>query len=187
MKSSLLLAVLCVQTLAFAPPLATTRRSASQSSIFLSAEPESSSFDDYQLGQQTLAFKDEVVGTGEGCKPGEVLTIAVVGKVYPSGVQFADNEAFVFELGAGKAFPGFDNGLAGAKVGTKRILRVPPGLAFGTSGTATIPPNSDLQFDCEVKAIARDQLEMMMAKVGTDRALIIAAMVALLAFSPFLA
>jgi hypothetical protein len=182
MQFPLLLAVLVSQALAFAPPLAIHRRSTSQSKIFLFP----STYDTYEPGQATLAFKDVTVGAGDGAKEGDTLVVSIVGKIYQSGMQFARNDDFSFELGAGKAFPGFDDGLVGAKAGGKRLLRVPPALAFGTTGSTTIPPDSDLEFECEIKTVARDPMAKMMAQVTTTQALGMAFFVALLAITPLL-
>lgn len=136
----------------------------------------------------TLASKDEKVGEGDPAANGDVVTVAFVGTLYPSGKQFAENKGFVFELGEGKSMPGFDKGLVGVRAGGKRILRVPPGLAFGNRGSSEgrIPPNADLQYDCEVKSIARGDVEKTIAKIGLDRIAILAGCVALLAISPML-
>lgn len=93
-------------------------------------------FASYQLGQSTLAYKDEVVGQGESGHDGDVLKVSYVGRLYPSGQQIAKNEDFVFELGEGKTLPGFDKALWGTQVGTRRIIRVPPSLAYGNRGYA---------------------------------------------------
>jgi hypothetical protein len=187
MKFFLLLAVLVAEAFAFAPPLSIHRTSTPQSKIFLSAEADvPSPYDAYEPGQAVIAIKDVTLGTGEGAKEGDTVVVSIVGKVYQSGMQFAMNDDFSFELGAGKAFPGFDDGLAGAKVGGRRLLRVPPALAFGTTGSTTIPPNSDLEFECEIKEIARDSMAKMMAQVTTTQALGMAFFVALLGITPFL-
>lgn len=98
------------------------------------------SFDTYQLGQSTLVYRDEDIGEGESAKEGDVLKVSFVGTLYPSGQQFSKNDDFVFELGAGKTMPGFDVGLGGTKVGSKRRIRVPPLLAFGDRGNPVSCP-----------------------------------------------
>jgi FKBP-type peptidyl-prolyl cis-trans isomerase len=95
---------------------------------------DTDAFTGYQLGQSKLAYKDETVGQGESAQNGDTLKVSFVGRVYPSGTQFAKNDDFVFELGEGKTMPGFDVALGGSQVGTRRMIRVPPTLAFGKQG-----------------------------------------------------
>jgi hypothetical protein len=86
------------------------------------------------MGQSKLAYKDESTGQGDSAVNGDVLKVSFVGKVFPSGAQFAKNDDFVFELGEGKTLPGFDTALLGTQAGTKRLIRVPPSMAYGKQG-----------------------------------------------------
>lgn len=111
------------------------------------------SFEDYSPGQAKLASKDTVVGTGEGSKSGDVLTVNYRGEVLKTGKIF-DEGAFTFKLGEGKVIPGWDLGLVGMQVGGKRTLKIPPSLAYGSRGAGdAIPANADLKFDCELTAL----------------------------------
>lgn len=86
------------------------------------------------MGQSNLAYKDESTGQGDSAVDGDVLKVSFVGRVFQSGAQFAKNDDFVFELGEGKTLPGFDTALIGTQAGTKRLIRVPPSMAYGKQG-----------------------------------------------------
>ena len=63
------------------------------------------------------------------------------------------NMPFDFNLGAGQVIKGWDQGVAGMKVGEKRKLTIPPELAYGDRSTGKIPAKSTLKFDVEMIAI----------------------------------
>ncbi len=65
------------------------------------------------------------------------------------GVQ-RDAGTFSFRLGSGQVIPGFDQGVAGMRVGGKRRIYVPSTLAYGSAGTSGIPPNAALVFEIEL-------------------------------------
>jgi FKBP-type peptidyl-prolyl cis-trans isomerase FkpA len=99
---------------------------------------------------------DTVAGSGKAAKVGSTVTVHYTGWLYAPkepkqhGVQFdssAGDQPFTFQLGAGKVIPGWDEGLVGMKVGGKRTLVVPAGMAYGSRGAGPIPPNANLIFD----------------------------------------
>jgi peptidylprolyl isomerase len=98
-----------------------------------------------------LVTKELIVGTGPEAKSGDMVTVNYVGVLYDGGKEFDSswkrNEPFSFTLGEGQVIPGWDQGVAGMKVGGRRELIIPAPLAYGTKGSPpTIPPNSALVF-----------------------------------------
>jgi peptidylprolyl isomerase len=98
-----------------------------------------------------LVTKEIIVGTGPEAKAGDSVTVNYVGVLYKGGKEFDSswkrNEPFTFTLGKGQVIPGWDQGVAGMKVGGRRELIIPAELAYGKTGSPpTIPPNSPLVF-----------------------------------------
>ncbi|HTB50896.1 MAG TPA: FKBP-type peptidyl-prolyl cis-trans isomerase [Solirubrobacteraceae bacterium] len=98
-----------------------------------------------------LETKDIIVGTGPEAKAGDSVTVNYVGVLYNGGKEFdaswKRNEPFTFTLGKGQVIPGWDQGVAGMKVGGRRELIIPSELAYGKRGSPpTIPANAPLVF-----------------------------------------
>ena len=103
---------------------------------------------------------DLVVGTGTQVAAGNRATVAYTGWLYDSskaegkGTQFDSGAAFTFTLGAGAVIKGWDQGVAGMRVGGRRRLVIPPELAYGSSSPgAGIPPNATLVFDITLASV----------------------------------
>ena len=99
----------------------------------------------------TLQIDDIVEGDGAEAKPGDMLSMQYVGVNYADGKQFDaswDNgQPFSFQLGSGQVIKGWDQGIAGMKVGGRRELIVPPDLGYGAQGSPpAIGPNETLVF-----------------------------------------
>lgn len=103
-------------------------------------------------------------GTGAEIKAGQTALVHYTGWLHDpaapegKGKQFdssAGGEPFEFTVGAGHVIPGWDQGVAGMKVGGKRRLVIPPDLGYGARGAGggLIPPNATLMFDVELVEI----------------------------------
>jgi peptidylprolyl isomerase len=101
-----------------------------------------------------LEGKDLVVGTGAEAKPGDAVTVNYVGMLTNGTVFDASanhgTTGFTFNLGAGQVIKGWDEGVAGMKVGGKRELVIPPSLGYGAQSVGSIPANSVLVFEVEL-------------------------------------
>jgi FKBP-type peptidyl-prolyl cis-trans isomerase FkpA len=108
-----------------------------------------------------LVVIDQKVGTGIEAKPGMSVTVQYTGWLYDDsakdkhGTKFDSSrdhgEPFTFTLGAGQVIEGWDQGVAGMKVGGKRTLLIPASLGYGARGAGRdIPPNASLVFDVEL-------------------------------------
>lgn len=109
-----------------------------------------------------LQFIDNVTGEGHEAHAGQNVTVHYTGWLFADGQQGAKfdssrdrNDPFVFPLGAGMVIRGWDEGVAGMKVGGQRTLIIPPQLGYGPRGAGgVIPPNATLKFDVELLAVA---------------------------------
>jgi FKBP-type peptidyl-prolyl cis-trans isomerase len=104
-----------------------------------------------------LVVSDMVVGTGEEAVAGSAVSVHYTGAL-PDGTVFDSSiprgEPFTFQLGAGQVIQGWDQGVAGMKVGGKRRLVIPPDLAYGDRGAGgVIPPGATLLFDVELLGV----------------------------------
>ena len=104
-----------------------------------------------------LVTKDIIVGSGPAAKAGDTVSVNYVGVLYKGGKEFdaswKRNQPFSFPLGQGQVIPGWDQGVAGMKVGGRRELIIPGALAYGAQGGPGIPPNSPLVFVVDLLGI----------------------------------
>jgi FKBP-type peptidyl-prolyl cis-trans isomerase len=92
-----------------------------------------------------------------GAQAGDIVWVHYTGKLL-NGEQFDSSvggKPLKFTLGTGQVIKGWDEGVAGMKVGEKRNLVIPPELGYGAGGSGKIPPNATLVFDIEMLGLAR--------------------------------
>jgi len=104
-----------------------------------------------------LVIEELIVGSGEAATAGRRVSVHYTGWL-TDGKKFDSSkdrgEAFDFPLGRGQVIRGWDEGVAGMKVGGKRKLTIPSNLAYGTRGAGgVIPPNATLLFEVELLAV----------------------------------
>ena len=98
-----------------------------------------------------LQVTDLTVGSGEEARPGQTVEVHYVGVAFSTGEEFDASwnrgEVFSFPLGKGRVIQGWDQGVAGMKVGGRRKLVIPPHLAYGDRGAGgAIKPGETLIF-----------------------------------------
>ena len=104
-----------------------------------------------------LQYEELTEGTGAVAKSGDNVDVHYTGWL-TDGTKFDSSldrrQPFSFQLGAGRVIKGWDEGVAGMKVGGKRKLHIPAPLAYGSRGAGgVIPPNAELVFEVELLGI----------------------------------
>ncbi len=103
-----------------------------------------------------LLVQDTITGTGSEAVPGKIVTVNYVGTL-KDGTKFDSSidrgVPFEFTLGDGQVIEGWERGFVGMKVGGKRLLIIPPELAYGNRQIGPIPPNSTLVFTVDLLGV----------------------------------
>ncbi len=104
-----------------------------------------------------LEIQDLKVGDGAEAVKGKKVSVHYTGWL-TNGTKFDSSldrgEPFQFQLGAGQVIQGWDQGVAGMKVGGKRKLTIPPDMGYGARGAGgVIPPNATLVFEVELLGV----------------------------------
>jgi peptidylprolyl isomerase len=108
-----------------------------------------------------LQFEDIKEGTGASPKPGQICVMNYTGWLWENGAKGKKFDSsldrgtpFEFPIGQGRVIKGWDEGVATMKVGGKRVLLIPPQLAYGARGAGgVIPPNATLIFEVELLGV----------------------------------
>lgn len=116
------------------------------------------------VASASLVKTDIKLGEGETAMADKTVTVHYTGWLYDEaasnhqGKKFDSsrdrNQPFPFPLGAGRVIPGWEMGVVGMKVGGRRLLIIPPELAYGSGGAGgVIPPNAQLVFEVELLGV----------------------------------
>lgn len=108
-----------------------------------------------------LQYEDTIVGTGAEARAGQHVRVHYTGWLFNNGQQGGQfdssksrGQPFSFALGAGQVIRGWDEGVAGMKVGGTRRLVIPAALGYGSRGAGgVIPPNATLLFEVELLGV----------------------------------
>lgn len=112
-----------------------------------------------QAPSYQLEIDDLVEGTGDQAAPGRTVEVHYVGVSWSSGREFDSSwdrgKTFKFGLGKGQVIAGWDQGVAGMKVGGRRRLTIPPMLAYGKRGAGgVIGPDETLVFVVDLVGVS---------------------------------
>ena len=104
-----------------------------------------------------LMYEDKIIGDGKQAKAGDSVSVHYTGWL-EDGTKFDSskdrNQSFRFNLGSGMVIKGWDEGVAGMKIGGVRKLTIPSELGYGSRGAGrVIPPNATLIFEIELLAL----------------------------------
>jgi FKBP-type peptidyl-prolyl cis-trans isomerase FkpA len=137
---------------------------ADESAVAAAATEATATATEQAAGVTELQITDLVAGDGATASSGQNVVVHYTGWLYQpgepdnKGQKFDSSvdrgEPFVFPLGGGRVIQGWDQGVAGMKIGGKRILVIPPEMGYGARGAGgVIPPNATLIFEVDLLEI----------------------------------
>lgn len=98
--------------------------------------------------------KDLIKGAGPTASKGDTVSIDVEGYL-PKGEKVLSEQGLAFKLGARRVIAGLEYGVQGMSMGGIREIRVPPNLAYGDKGTATVPPKAALRLVVKLNEVQK--------------------------------
>jgi len=121
-------------------------------------DPQTVAASDYTAMESGLRYHDLTEGDGAEATSGDRVTVHYNGWLEADSTLFDSSiqrgQPFSFELGTGQVIRGWDEGVAGMKVGGERQLVIPPDLAYGSQGAGdAIPPDATLIFEVELLSV----------------------------------
>lgn len=156
---SLTLAASAALTLLAMPALAADKKAEEKKPAAPAAAPKAAAKES-KVVKTASGLQYEVLkeGSGDVAKAGQLVSVHYTGTL-TDGSKFDSSvdrgTPFQFPLGAGRVIKGWDEGVAGMKIGEKRKLTIPAELGYGARGTpgGPIPPNATLLFDVELISV----------------------------------
>ncbi len=105
-----------------------------------------------------LQLEDHVIGDGQEATAGVQANVDYVGVSWSTGAEFDASwnrgQPLSFTIGAGQVISGWDQGVAGMKVGGRRTITIPPDMGYGAQGAGgVIGPNETLIFTVDLRSI----------------------------------
>jgi peptidylprolyl isomerase len=132
--------------------------------VDLDAEPDPATYLDEDRGDPPaeLEIEDLVVGDGAEATAGDAVRVNYVGVDWATGQEFDSSwgrgTPFDFQLGVGQVIPGWDQGVEGMRVGGRRVLTIPPDLAYGDRSVGdVIGPDATLVFVVDLVEVASEE------------------------------
>ena len=158
---SVTLAVALGLALAASLPLSAEEKAAPKPAEKAAAKPADKKESKMVKTASGLQYEDVVVGAGAEPKAGQTCSVHYTGWLYENGVKGKKfdssvdrGQPFPFSVGRGQVIRGWDEGVLSMKVGGKRNLIIPPGLAYQDRGAGgVIPPNATLFFEVELLGV----------------------------------